>query len=91
MSDDIEEAKTYLRNLLTIFVHEHCDPVPEWAPLPDLVGMLTQIDNAITVTRDRQAEIARLREALAWVRKNYAGGNTAEINARIDAVLEPKP
>lgn len=48
MTGEVEEAKTYLRSLLTSFVHEHCDPV----------------DNAITVTRDRQAEIARLREAL---------------------------
>lgn len=43
-------------------------------------------------TRASQAEIERLREALAWVRKNYAGGSTSEINARIDAALsEAKP
>lgn len=61
---EIERARAYLRNLLTSFVQEHCDPVLEWAPLPDLWGMLTQIDNAITVTRDRQSEIVRMRKAL---------------------------
>lgn len=66
---EIESAKTYLRSLLTSFVKEHCDPVPEWAPLPDLLGMLTQIDNAITVTRDRQAEIERLGTALDYAAK----------------------
>ena len=30
---------------------------------------------------------ADLVATLFWVREHYAGGNTAEINARIDAVL----
>lgn len=29
-----------------------------------------------------------LRDTLLWVRKNYAAGPTAEINARIDAALK---
>jgi predicted S18 family serine protease len=49
---DIGEASTYLRNLLRSFVTKYCGPVPEWQPLPDLIGMLTQIDNATTVTAD---------------------------------------
>lgn len=36
-----------------------------------------------------QAEIERLRTTLEWVRKNYASGNTTEINTRIEAVLAP--
>lgn len=44
-----DEATVYARNFLVSFVNRHCDPVAEWAPLPDLIGMLTQIDNAATI------------------------------------------
>jgi len=46
--------------LLESFVIEHCNPVPEWKPLPDLIGVLSQLSNAVTVTRDYRAEIERL-------------------------------
>lgn len=36
---------------------------------------------------DRWNSHAALVETLQWVRANYAGGSTAEINARIDAAL----
>jgi hypothetical protein len=48
---EIKEACVYLENLLVAYVNKYCDPVPEWKPLSDdLIGMLTQIDNASTVT-----------------------------------------
>ncbi len=34
------------------------------------------------------AENARLRDALEWVRAHYASGSTKEINARIEAALK---
>lgn len=65
------EACRYLENLLRSYVGKYCDPVPDWRPLPDLLGMLTQIDNASTVTADfltrattAEAEARAMREAL---------------------------
>jgi hypothetical protein len=56
LSADRDEALRYATNLLTSYVNKYCDPVPEWAPLPDLIGVLTQIDNASTVTADILAQ-----------------------------------
>jgi hypothetical protein len=39
------------------------------------------------ISRKHQTEIAKLRDVLSWVRKNYASGPTIEINSRIDAAL----
>jgi hypothetical protein len=97
-----DEATTYLRNLLVSFVNQHCEPVPEWKPLEgDLIGMLTQFDNASTVAREFRARIAELereRDAAIQVSEMNAtaGGFTARhlenANARIaklERALEP--
>lgn len=82
LCDDLEEFATALQRvaqerdaanreatrLLVSFVHEHCDPVPDWAPLPDLMGVLTQISNAVTVTRDIQAKLAAAEARIATAR-----------------------
>ena len=69
-----DEARREATRLLISFVNEHCDPVAEWAPLPDLMGVLTQISNAVTVTRDikaradaAEAQLAHAREVLEQV------------------------
>ncbi len=68
-ANDIERAREYATNLLVSFVNEHCSPVPEWKPLPDLLGVLTQLDNATTITRDYKAEITRLQGDLRRAKK----------------------
>ena len=76
LSDEVErltrerdEAYGYASRFLTSFVAQHCNPVPGWAPLHDLIGVLTQIDNASTVAREYRSELAtltaRTREVLA--------------------------
>jgi hypothetical protein len=50
-----DEAYRYAKDLLVSFVNEHCDPVPEWRPNDDLIGVLTQMDNALTVVRSIKA------------------------------------
>lgn len=76
LADDVErltrgrdEAYGYASRFLTSFVAQHCNPVPGWAPLHDLIGVLTQIDNASTVAREYRSELttltARTREVLA--------------------------
>lgn len=65
---ELEEALRYATNLLTSYVNKYCDPVPVWAPLTDLIGVLTQIDNASTVTADilAQSQAAEARSALQY-------------------------
>lgn len=47
--EDREDALMYATRLLVGIVEQHYpDRVPEWRPLPDLVGVLTQIDNAVS-------------------------------------------
>lgn len=41
----------------------------------------------VPVKTGEDALINDLVETLSWVRKNYAGGSTKKINARIDAML----
>ena len=64
-----DEAHGYASRFLTSFVAQHCNPVPGWAPLHDLIGVLTQIDNASTVAREYRSNLttltARTREVLA--------------------------
>ena len=59
-----DESYKYARNLLVAFVNKHCNPVPHFAPLSDLLGVLTQIDNAMTVTDRLTAELAEARKAM---------------------------
>ena len=54
------EALGYATRLLEHFVAEHFPHNPDWKPLPDLIGVLTQIDNAITIARDYKARLAAL-------------------------------
>ena len=49
------DAYSYARELLVSFVNEHCDPVPQWKPNDDLMGILMQFDNALTVVRSIKA------------------------------------
>ena len=69
LTRELDEAHGYASRFLTSFVAQHCNPVPGWAPLHDLIGVLTQIDNASTVARKYRSELttltARTREVLA--------------------------
>ena len=45
LTDEIEQARAYATRL-AVSVGARCFPeVPEWRPLPDLLGVLTQLDN----------------------------------------------
>ena len=62
-----KEALDYATSLLAIFVNEHCSPVSGWKPQPELIGVLTQLDNAITIARDYKARIEALEAALRLI------------------------
>jgi hypothetical protein len=55
-----QDALGYATRLLEHFVAEHFPHNPDWKPLPDLIGVLTQIDNVITNRARLQREIAGL-------------------------------
>ena len=56
------EEYRYARNLLVHFVEEHFPHNPDWKPLPDLLGVLTQLDNAITIARDYKERLRGLAQ-----------------------------
>lgn len=62
--NEIEAAKRDLRSFMTTFVREHFPHVPQWKPLPDLLGMLSQMDNASTIARDYAAKLKLAEAAL---------------------------
>ena len=64
LREDTARQLGYATRLLESFVVQHFPPNPDWKPLPDLFGVLTQLDNASTIARDYKAEIERLRAEL---------------------------
>jgi len=69
----LEQAKGYATRFLESFVSQHFSHNPDWEPCPDLIGVLTQIDNATTVARDYKAQLTSAREALEVVRSRTHG------------------
>lgn len=74
-----DEALVYATNFLVSFVNRYCSPVVGWAPLPDLIGVLTQLDNASTVAGDflaralsAEGERDRLADFARWVIRESA-------------------
>ena len=64
------ESLGYATRLLDHFVAEHFPHNPDWKPLPELIGVLTQLDNVMTIARDYKDRIEALenvlREILDW-------------------------
>lgn len=55
------EEYEYARRLATSLANEHWPDNTGWEPLPDLMGVLTQIDNMTTLMRDQKRQIEILR------------------------------
>lgn len=70
LTKERDEATNNLRGFMTSFVREHFPDNIGWQPLPDLLGMLTQMDNASTIARDYKAQNKAMREALERQRTN---------------------
>jgi hypothetical protein len=87
------DAYGYAKRLLEAFVAEHFPPNPDWKPLPDLMGVLTQIDNASTIARDLCVQHAELVAALEEARRQRDEAQRAEAalyaeNAELVAALK---
>ena len=63
------EATGYARSLAAAIVSKHYPENTNWKPLPDLIGILTQIDNA-TTGLTRAADGCRCPEHGSWVSKD---------------------
>jgi hypothetical protein len=59
-----DAALQYATNFLRSYVTKYCNPVPDWAPLTKLIGVLTQIDNVSTVTAEIVARAERAEASL---------------------------
>jgi hypothetical protein len=71
--------------LLESFVGEHFPPNPDWKPLPDLIGVLSQLSNAVVVARDLRREIERLQNIII---RGLAGVELSEENDRLINEIE---
>lgn len=58
----MDESYSYARRLATSLAKRHWPENDGWQPLPDLLGVLTQIDNMCTLMDDQKREIERLRK-----------------------------
>jgi hypothetical protein len=80
------DAYGYAKRFLEAFVAENFPPNPDWKPLPDLMGVLTQIDNASTIASDLRAQnaelVAALKESLA-LNENFVGVSEDETLAHL--------
>ncbi len=69
---DRDKAYRYAKRFLSFFVEQNFPPNPDWKPLPDLMGVLTQIDNASTIARDLRVRVTKLEAALEEARSGIA-------------------
>jgi hypothetical protein len=68
-----EDALGYATRLVKIMAEKHYpDGSPDWKPLPDVVGILTQIDNMVSgMVRAPQIDEAMVERAMEAYAKNY--------------------
>lgn len=64
---ELAEARDELKRLIeSIWKAEYRREAPEWKPLPDLIGMITQMDNMYAGVRDQRdqarAQLARIQK-----------------------------
>ena len=83
---EIAAAYDYAMHFLQVFCENNL--LGRVDPLPTLCGVLTQIDNATTVIRARDAEIAALREAPAPAEALRAKATDIEDDPRFEAVWQ---
>jgi hypothetical protein len=70
---DLDLATREATRLLESFVNEHCSPVPKWKALPDLVGVLSQLSNAVTIVRDYKAALYEATTNGRWTKGEQCG------------------
>lgn len=61
-----DEAYGYASRFLTAFTQEHFKSLSV-TPLPDLIGVLTQIDNATMIASEYRSELTALRQRVVEV------------------------
>lgn len=80
---ELEHGKDELRRLMqVIWRQEYRNEAPDWQPLPDLVGMITQIDNMYAGVRQQRDE------ALHRITSARAEGRRAGIEEAAKVCLE---
>ena len=65
------EATGYARSLAAAITHKHFPENTEWKPLPDLIGILTQIDNATCGLVRAPAPLAQSTEEVEAIRARH--------------------
>ena len=64
LKSDAERVNTYAKNLAISMHRKHFSHVTQWEPLPDTIGLITQIDNMSCWTGDDVAQLTAERETI---------------------------
>ena len=64
LKSDAERVNTYAKNLAISTHRKHFSHITQWEPLPDTIGLLTQIDNMSCWTGDDVAQLTAERETI---------------------------
>ncbi len=60
---DAKSVNSHAKNLAIAMHRRHFSHITQWEPLPDTIGLITQIDNMSCWTRDDVARLTASREA----------------------------
>jgi len=64
LKSDAERVNTYAKNLAISMHRKHFSHIMQWEPLPDTIGLITQIDNMSCWTGDDVAQLTAERETI---------------------------
>lgn len=64
LKSDAERVNTYAKNLAISTHRKHFSHITQWEPLPDTIGLITQIDNMSCWTGDDVAQLTAERETI---------------------------
>ena len=81
LREKLDEARSYASHLATTMA-AHDGAIEDWRPLPDLIGLLTQIDNMAAGRRIRAEAAEAERDRLREDRDNYKTAANREFGYR---------
>lgn len=71
--EELAKAYDYALHFARAFMAKHYPENTKWEPLPDLIGILTQLDNMSTIASQFSDELAKVREVNAEQARIIAG------------------
>lgn len=87
----LEQAKKEINTLLVSYVREHFFENKTFQPLDSLIGQISQLDNAITITRDFKNRAEAVEAELAQIKAQEPVKGAALIDGQPALISRTKP